>query len=325
MKRVWQKVRAYARLVEALRGVAYDFKRFYSFAGWRANMYDRAVRNYHIVKIYHSLEKNMSLKRRRKGYVWSDISVLMDLLRIEKESGKIGFHVKAAHDVIQEYLQLSGNGDSEKEKQLKREVSLLDINSYGERGVRQLTDIEFHKGVLESPEKFFLSRYSLREFKQQIVDEEVIKRSITLAMKSPSVCNRQAWHIYHTTDKELMAKALRYQSGNRGFGKGIPNLMIISTDLRAFMPGQEHYQHWIDGGLFAMSVIYALHSLGVATCCLNWSQSPKNDKLLRSVIDIEPSHTVIMMLAIGWPDKTNSVCVSARRPLDEIYTNMDQK
>jgi nitroreductase len=144
-------------------------------------------------------------------------------------------------------------------------------------------------------------------------------------MKTPSVCNRQAWHVYHITDASIKEKALRYQSGNRGFGENIPNLMIVTTDLRAFMPGQEHYQHWIDGGLFSMSIIYALHSLGVASCCLNWSQSPGNDKLLRSLIDIEPSHTVIMMLAVGWPDKKNNVCVSARRPLDEVYTRMARK
>ena len=74
-----------------------------------------------------------------------------------------------------------------------------------------------------------------------------------------------------------------------------------------------------------MSLIYALHSLGVASCCLNWSQSPKNDKLLRSLVDIKQNHTVIMMLAIGWPNIKNKVCVSARKPIQEVYSSLINK
>jgi hypothetical protein len=91
------------------------------------------------------------------------------------------------------------------------------------------------------------------------------------------------------------------------------------------MAGQEHYQHWIDGGMFSMSVVYALHSLGVASCCLNWSQSPTNDKLLRSRLDIKDNHSIIMMLAVGLPNDNNNVCISARRPISEIYSTLKLK
>jgi len=322
MKIIWVKLKPYARLLRALVGFAYDLKRFYLYAGWRANMHDAEVRNYNMVKIYHSLEKSMSLRSRKNGSGWNDACVLADLLRTAKESGEIGFHDKAAHNILEKYIQLEGNAGTKKGKQIEKKISTIEFYSSKEHGVKQLSNSDLQKGMLETPETFFLSRYSLREFRSEIVDEDIIKRSIALAIKTPSVCNRQAWHVYHITDAGLKEKALKYQSGNSGFGENIPNLMIVTTDLRAFMPGQEHYQHWIDGGLFSMSLIYALHSLGVASCCLNWSQSPSNDKLLRSLIDIEPNHTVIMMLAIGWPDKKNNVCVSARRPLDEVYTKM---
>ena len=146
-----------------------------------------------------------------------------------------------------------------------------------------------------------------------------------LAMKTPSVCNRQAWHVYHSDESDVIKEALSYQQGNKGFSENIPNLMVITTDLKAFMSGQEHYQHWIDGGLFSMSIVYALHSLGISSCCLNWSQSPKNDKKLRGSIKIKPNHTVMMMLAVGYPDDNNKVCVSARRPLNEVFTKLDKK
>lgn len=322
MKMIWLKIRPFGRLIKAFHGFFYDFKRFYANAGWRSNMLDSEQRNYNAAKIYHSLEKSMSFKNRKEGSGWKDVYALLELLKVAKETGDLGYHDKAACKLLSEFIELKGNSQTADAEYIRVEVSKFDFTSMDEHGVKCHSSEQFRKGMLESPEDFFLSRYSLREFKEKCVDEEIIKRAIHLAMKTPSVCNRQAWHVYHTTDPLIKEKALKYQAGNRGFGDMIPNLMIVTTDLKAFMPGQEHYQHWIDGGLFSMSLIYALHSLGVASCCLNWSQSPANDMLLRSLVDIKQSHTVIMMLAVGWPDAENNVCISARRPLEEVYTSL---
>jgi nitroreductase len=142
-----------------------------------------------------------------------------------------------------------------------------------------------------------------------------------MAMKSPSACNRQSWHVYHL-EGELAQQALAFQDGNRGFGHKIKDLLIITTDLRAFVSPRERYQHWIDGGMFSMSVILALHSIGIASCCLNWSQSGRADIKFRKVIKISPQHTVMMMLAIGYPNEQNTVCASPRRPISEVYTKL---
>lgn len=320
MKAIWLKIRPFGRLIKAFHGFAYSFKRFYAYAGWRSNMMDSEQRNYNAAKIYHSLEKSMSFKNRKEGSGWKDVYALLELLKVAKDTGSLGYHDKAACKLLSEFIELKGNSQTTHAEYIRAEISKFDFTSMDEHGIKCHSSEQFRRGMLASPEDFFLSRYSLREFKERCVDEEVIKRAIHLAMKTPSVCNRQAWHVYHATDPLIKEKALKYQAGNRGFGDKIPNLMIVTTDLKAFMPGQEHYQHWIDGGLFSMSLIYALHSLGVASCCLNWSQSPANDKLLRSLVDIKKSHTVVMMLAVGWPDEENNVCISARRPLDEVYT-----
>lgn len=317
---IWLKVKPFGRVLKALHGFAYNFKRFYSYAGWRSNMKDVEQRNYNAAKIYHSLEKSMSFKNRKEGSGWSDAFALMDLLKIALRSDSLGYHDKAACKLLGDFIELEGNSQTDQAKYIRSELSKLNFTSLDEHGTKVYTAADFQRGILASPESFFLSRYSLREFKEEFVSEEVIKRAVSLAMKSPSVCNRQAWHVYHTTDLLVKEKALKHQAGNRGFGDRIPNLMILTTDLKAFMPGQEHYQHWIDGGLFSMSLIYALHSLGVASCCLNWSQSPSNDRLLRTLVDIKQNHTIVMMLAVGWPDEENNVCMSARRPLDEVYT-----
>lgn len=322
---MWKRLRKIGRVVNAISGFFYDLKRFYYYSAWKADMRDKEVRNYHMVKVYHSLEKSLSFQHRNKNSGWSTANMVMDLIIISERANNYGYHDKVGLAVLKKFIDHPDNFNQDQANKIRELIKDIKWAVEDEHGAKVYKDSDFFKGKLNNPEAFFLSRYSLREFKQLSVEYSIVERAIFLAMKTPSVCNRQAWHVYHSDKQDIIRKALSYQQGNRGFGDQIPNLMIVTADLKAFMPGQEHYQHWIDGGLFSMSLIYAFHSLGIATCCLNWSQSPNNDLKLRSAFNIRPSDTVIMMLAFGYPAKNNHVCVSSRRPLKEIYTKLEVK
>lgn len=327
MNRLWKKVRPFGRVIKAMQGFAYDLKRFYKYAGWRADMNDKDIRNYHSVKVYHSLEKSLSYKNRNIGSGWTDAYLTLDIIKNAEKSDNIGFHDYFAYERLVQFIDHPDNINTENAKSIRKtleEITYFKVQKSTPATFEYAQD-DYQKGKLEVPEDFFFSRFTLREFKDEIVDESTIQRAVNLAIKSPSVCNRQPWHVYHITDQALKEKALKYQAGNRGFGDKIPNLIIITTDLRAFIPGQERYQHWIDGGMFSMSFIWALHSLGIASCCLNWSQSPSNDKAFRELIHIDLAHTVTMMIAVGKPDSENIVCSSERRPLKEVYTLIKDK
>ena len=332
---LWESIRDYIRNINFIRhiykiltgllGFMYDYKRFLAYGGWPENMNDMERRNYQQVYYYHRLEKSLSFKNRNPSSGWKDVSNLFYLLKIAKKSGSIGYHDKASKQIIEKFIELPENINLEASQQLKVELEKFDFNSNDNHGAMDYSLNDFNKGRLERPEDFFLTRYSLREFQDKVVSDEMIHRAVRLAMKTPSVCNRQAWHIYHTRDKEVKNSVLRYQNGNRSFGENIPNLLIVTTDLKGFFSAPERYQHWIDGGLLSMSLMYAFHALGMASCALNWSQSPKNDKLLRKIVNIKPDHTIIMIMAVGYPDKNNRVCVSARRPFEEIYSTLEKR
>ena len=66
-----------------------------------------------------------------------------------------------------------------------------------------------------------------------------------------------------------------------------------------------------------MSIIYALHSIGLATCCLNLSLSPKQDKKLLKVAKLQPEEMPIMMVAVGHYKASFKVASSERRDLSE--------
>ena len=319
------KLRKFGRLITSLNGFIYDYLRFVLYSGWIENLGDKELRNYHLVKIYHALEKSMSFKNRDPASGWKAAHLLFSIIKNKRQKKEYGFHDKASFNVLNKFINLPENISTDKAKILREDLSGAQIKTDQEHGCKNYALSDFRRGLLSNPEDFFGSRYSLREFRDEVVPETIIKKAVSLSLKTPSVCNRQAWHVYHTSDPGIKSKALSYQSGNRGFGERIPNLLVITTDLKAFMSGEEHYQHWIDGGMFSMSLVYAFHSLGVASCCLNWSRPPSKDKALRKNMNIRNNHTVIMMLAIGWPAEMNNVCVSARRPLSEFLTKLEEK
>ncbi|MDT0606247.1 nitroreductase family protein [Croceitalea rosinachiae] len=329
MNVIWRKIRPLIRggyrIFNGFNGFMYDFKRFLFYGGWVENLSDKETRNYNSVMAYHGLEKSLSYKKRNPTSGWKNAERVFARLKIANSIGEYGYHDKAAKQVLQKFLDLPPNKDLAKSKEMRLAMNKMDFESKEEHGALVYPETSFRKGILNKPEDFFFSRYSLREFNGKVVSDEYVNRAIRLAMKTPSVCNRQAWHIFHTSDKDTIQKALHYQNGNKPFGVNAPNLLIISTDLKAFFAGAEHYQHWIEGGLISMSIMYALHSLGIASCPLNWSQTPKMDKALRKVVNIKPNQTVIMMMMVGYPDDVNKVCSSTRRPLDEVLSKLELK
>lgn len=320
------KLKIYGRFVLAGLGFVYDLKRYFMFAGWRSDFSSQEERNYYMVRVYHALEKSMSFRRRRPGSGWKHAELLIDALENAKNY-RHGIHDVLAFQVLEKFHDIEKVHTPEKSKNLKMRLdeieSCYNTVDYQEKpGVIEFSCANFEQGMLGNPESFFLSRHSLREFSGELVKDSEVKRAVKLAMKSPSVCNRQAWHVYHLQG-EIIQNALAFQNGNRGFGENIQDLLIIATDLPAFCSPKERYQHWIDGGMFAMSMVWALHSLGIASCCLNWSQSGRVDMQLRDALPIQPNHTVIMMVAIGYPSEHSQVCSSVRRPVSEVLTKLD--
>ena len=325
--KVFKKIRPFLRgiyrIYNTFIGFTYDFKRFLFYGGWFENLKDIEVRNYNSMMAYHGLEKSLSYKNRNPKSGWSNAERVFLRLKIANSAEKIGFHDKAAKQVLQKFLSLPVNIDSKRSKEMLNELKLMNFNTIETHGAIEFAKLNFEKGKLSNPEDFFFSRYSLREFSDIKVPEELIERAFRLAMKTPSVCNRHAWHIYYSGEKEVVQKALAYQNGNRPFGEKIQNLLVVTTDLKAFFAGAEHYQHWVEGGLISMSLMYALHSLGIASCPLNWSQMPVMDKKLRKALNIRSNHTVIMMIALGYPENDNMVCSSARRPVEEVFSRLE--
>lgn len=309
-------IKKYGRCLLSLRGFCYDWNRYVRYNAWKIDLNDLNVRNYHISKIAHTLEKSMSYKETREGAGYANSIKLLNLLK-SAENKELGLYDKIGAMILRKFCTRNIN-DNKFLNILNQIPNYPEVDS--KYGMINMSESDFHNGCLNEPEAFFNSRFTLREFKNKKVEKEILHRALLLAQKTPSSCNMQPWHVYSVEDEEQQQTILKYQTGNRGFGHKIQNLLIITADQSSFISSSERYQHWIDGGLYAMSLIYALHSLGVASCCLNWSEDPKKDKEIRKNINIKGNHSIVLILAYGYPDNDNLVCASPRKNINDVLT-----
>jgi nitroreductase len=273
--------------------------------------------------LYHGIEKGLSLRAPRPGFGESQVLKLITLVRkyrklfgdrqaaavavgclhaYQQFNGRLGKHNTTIDTALREF---SSNGGGE----------LSDGKTGGVQAVKR-SDI-WRDGMINIA-PFLSSRHSIRQFSDEEVDTNQIQQAVQLALRTPSVCNRQAWRVHAIADPTLKGAALALQNGNRGFGEQIKVLLIVTSRLDQFASVGERNQPWVDGGLFAMTLVYALHSLGLGTCFLNWSVPLEIDQALRKVIPIEDSESVITYIAIGKLPEEFAVAMSPRRPVGDV-------
>ncbi|WBL22041.1 nitroreductase family protein [Zunongwangia sp. HRR-M8] len=275
-----------------------------------------------IIKHYHVFEKGLTMPETRLGFGQPKLIVLInECLKYSELFGINEPQLKHAVAVIKEYENFHIQNNFKLESNTLE--SLSRINSLGIEGQvsKQLINYseEYFKNTMAPFDKFSVSRHSLRNFKDSNIPIESITKAIELAKKTPSACNRQAWRTYVFTDKRLIQEILKIQGGNRGFGHLADKLIIVTSELGVFGHSFERNQAFVDGGMYLMNLLYALHFNKIGACPLNCSNTPKKDKILQELCNIPPSEVFICMIACGVPPEEFKLAISPR--YDISFTN----
>lgn len=139
--------------------------------------------------------------------------------------------------------------------------------------------------------------------------QDAFDKVYEVAMKTPSVCSRQATRVYQITDPVTVKAALDIQVGFRGYAPP-PVLLLVTSDIRACMNENERNKPFTDGGLFSMSLLYALEVYGLAACPLNVMFDLSRERRTRRLLDIPDNEFLIMYIAVGNFPGTVPVCRS---------------
>ncbi len=306
-----------------LPNVWYDTHRYFVYSGINKSRQYRGEQAARIIMAYHQLEKGLSYAVPRPGF--GKVVVTRLLNAIEPFMAQYGLVEPASTAVgaLQAYVAFNEAAGIDMAALKARIASVLDsgqgnLEACSEGGTISVSLAELDAKRQGGFKEFFNSRYSVRNFSGKPIPETDIAEAISIAQKTPSVCNRQAWKVHAYAKKEDMDGLLAIQSGSCGFGEQASVVLLVTCDLTRFVDVGERYQAWIDGGMFSMSVCLALHSLGYGTCCLNWSKERGDDIAVRKVANINPEEQIMMMIATGTLPDYFKVAYSARMPLNDV-------
>jgi nitroreductase len=321
--RVYRRLKVVRRLPRILAGEFHDLRRYVNHSSVVYYGETEASLRALITALYHNIEKGLSLPTPRSGFGRDNLLTLVRYIDECIERFGPRDYLAVPISVIGAYASYHESRSFDVSEIRTHHNRLVVANaiapSFAETGgVRRVDRDEILSAVAGVGLEFFEKRFSCRQYSDQPITRVEIETAVRAAQKSPVVCNRQSGRIYAFTSQEDIQKVLSLQGGARGFSDVVKVLFCVAVDVRNFNGVGERYQGWIDGGMFAMSLIYGLHMQGIGSCCLNWSKEPETDLAMHLLLDMPEHESIIMFIAAGHLPEDFVVAKSVRKSLREV-------
>jgi len=295
--------------------------------------YDRALRNPSAGSVLlrrniHRLEKGLTMKERRSVFAVDYIEETVDCFcnykaiceRNEKETEEYEWF----RDVLAAFFKMAGDNPS--------------INSARDQYFKTMGDekagcvVPFLRNMSEplkcdynALEQLVIRRRSVRWFEQKKVPRELIEKALYLGLYAPSACNRQPFEFRVFDDLEKATEVAKLAMGVAGYEKQIPCTIVVIGKLDAYFSERDRHVIYIDASLAVMGFMFALETLGLSSCAINWPDIEENEQAMQKKLDLEPWERPIMQIAVGYPDTTMEVPRSVKKTSKDIIKWNDIK
>ena len=271
----------------------------------------------------HALEKGMSIGAVRAGFGKDKTrSLIKGLRRYIAIGGRKPF-VNESCSIISKYIEFNkglGADMNDVEAAFTVFCEEFGISTFDYGGIRLVQKSEVKAGASSSFDSFSQYRFAVRDFGTTPIDIEKIQLALQLAERTPSACNRQSWKVHVFASENERKTILSMQGGSKGFSEDIQYAILITGNLNSYR-FYELNQVFVDCGLYAMNLMYALNFYGVATIPLTMSM--KMSKLKRIVRSLHLPYSEIPAILIGAGSYKDSfkVAKSERLPYSD-YTSV---
>lgn len=284
-----------------LKEYYYDFKRYYNYSSLNAYDIEKSLIG-KIILEYHVVEKGLTMPDTRLGFGRDRVlSLCKSIIEYINKFGTDDEQLRHSISVILEYEQYHVNNNYSIDNDISDRIKIIRnnccITSLSKQ--KEVSKEDYYKYRNGAFDLFSNSRTSIRNFSPKNINSIQIKSALNLAQNTPSACNRQSWRTYVYSDSTEINQILALQGGNRGFGHLTNKLIVVTCELGMFSTINERNQIYVDGGMYAMNIIYSLHFYEIAACILNCSHSKLKDLQMRKLCKIKESEVFIVMIACG--------------------------
>lgn len=253
-----------------------------------------------IMLVMHALEKGISFTVKKESYGRDKAIDLVHKLERHISQYGVDDQVVSATNILAEYLK---DPHSTKDSNCREKIRIF----LSERAQLIHENIGGAKPVVcpelgvsyEQLYDVFSKRVSVRNFSDKPLSNEEIEKAIRLAELTPTACNRQACRVHIIKSKTIIEEILQNQLGDQGWCSNADTLFIVTTISTYFGNVYERQQPYIDGGLFAMNLDMALHIQGIASCFKMYIRSPKFDRVVKIIANINENEIPIVLIFAG--------------------------
>lgn len=277
---------------------------------------------YTLIRNVHRIEKGLIMKERRLVFGLDFISETVDAFLAIWTSDKIINNVQFQwfYDVLNEYFEVSGDNELIN----KERIRFIKFTNEYNRTTDEIKKTPYKR--VENNDKISYDQFydltvyrrSVRWFLKKRVSHEIVDKAILAARQSPSACNRQPFKFKIFDDPVLLKKIANLPMGVKGYVDGIPTMVVVVGSLDAYSDERDRHIIYIDGALASMTFMYALETLGLSSCAINWPDIESLETKMEKALNLEKHERVIMCIAIGYPDLEAKVAYSEKRNLNDL-------
>lgn len=274
-----------------------------------------------IIIVYHTIEKGLTMGEMRPGFGSDRLKELIDLCDLYLDRhGDRDENLLGAIGVIAEYDRIHKAGGHVLPAELQGRIDgVLQRCPAAPEEQPALTRTEYFAQTQAPFDLFSKSRHSLRDFAPGgSVSVAALEQAIELAQQAPSTCNRQSVRVHLLVDKPAIEKMLKLQKGSRGFGERVDKLIVLTADLQGWGSAQARFGPYVDVGIYAMNLLYALHFFRIGACALNWYVEIDDDLEARATAAVPPNEVIGLLIACGAVKEEFKVAKSRRRDYRSI-------
>jgi len=250
----------------------------------------------------HALEKGMSIGNVRMGFGKKKaLSLINDISRYLE----IGGSKKKASDwggIIESYIKFNeqlGANMNDIKAPFNKLISEHNIQTNTEdAGVLWLNHDDIKKSETAAFSKFSQMRFSVRDFGEAPVSKNKLEDAFKLCERTPSACNRQSWRLHVYTEREQIDKICKLQLGCKGFSEDFQGVILLCTDIRCYA-FQEMNQYFVDGGIYAMNLLYALQANDIAAIPLTMGHKTGHLNKIKQEMNLPANEQPILLIGYG--------------------------
>lgn len=286
---------------------------------------DMRKMQYTLLRENHVIEKGMSMKTTRKGFGQMKVRNLIERLSkyADHYTEEDREFLRYPLCTISSYIAFQKNDGVDMQDieeafealRAKTRFGLSELNISS--GIASHRREELTQAALGDFRSLLNSRHSIRYFRDELPSTDTIEKALSLASRTPSACNRQAWHTHVYFGAEAH-RLLKKQGGCNGFAEDIPCCIVVTSDMKGFL-SYEPFQCYVDGGLYAQNLINALNYVGLGTIPLSCGFLTYRLLRIQKQFGIPENEAMVVMIGTGHMCDEMKIAESTRKPLS--YTN----